>query len=145
MEMEIIEGTLDMLFFLFSCQQFDESGCFFSLKPSLTQGKSSPKISARWGSPFRRSQGTNRQTYSLTDWSFYYRNFDGKEHCALLELELRTFFQQNPKNIYSLAESELPILSTDNQEIINVARLSTSIVRCGYLAQKLAANTLFCF
>ena len=28
---------------------------FFSLKPSLSQGESSLKISARWGSPFRRS------------------------------------------------------------------------------------------
>ena len=44
---------------------------FFSLKPSQSQGESSLKISARWGSPFRRSQGTNkhthRQTHSLTD------------------------------------------------------------------------------
>ena len=28
---------------------------FFSLKPSPSQGESSLKISARWGSPFRRS------------------------------------------------------------------------------------------
>ena len=28
---------------------------FFSLKPSQSQGESSLKISARWGSPFRRS------------------------------------------------------------------------------------------
>ena len=32
-------------------------------------------VSARWGSPFRRSQGTSkqtdRQTHSLTDWCFY--------------------------------------------------------------------------
>ena len=47
---------------------------FFSLKPSLSQGESSLKISARWGSPFWRSQGTNKQTnkhtHSLTDWCF---------------------------------------------------------------------------
>ena len=40
---------------------------FFSLKNSQCQGKSSLKISAHWGSPFRRSQGTNNQTNSLTD------------------------------------------------------------------------------
>ena len=40
---------------------------FFSLKPSQSQGESSLKISARWGSPFRRSQGTSKQTHSLTD------------------------------------------------------------------------------
>ena len=47
---------------------------FFSLKPSPSQGESSLKISGRWGSPFRRSQGTskhpNTQTHSLTDWCF---------------------------------------------------------------------------
>ena len=43
----------------------------FSLKPSLSQGESSLKISARLGSPFRRSQGTNTQTHSLTDKRFY--------------------------------------------------------------------------
>ena len=40
-----------------------------------SQGESSLKISARWGLPFRRSQGTNKQsnieTDSLTDWCFY--------------------------------------------------------------------------
>ena len=41
-------------------------GMFISLKPSLSQGESSLKISARWGSPFRRSQGTNKQTGRLT-------------------------------------------------------------------------------
>ena len=45
---------------------------FFSLKPSQSQGESSLKISARWGSPFRRSQGTNKHTHSLTDWCFDY-------------------------------------------------------------------------
>ena len=39
---------------------------FFSLKPSQSQGESSLKISARWGSPFRRSQGTSKHTNSLT-------------------------------------------------------------------------------
>ena len=43
---------------------------FFSLKPSPSQGESSLKILARWGSPFRRSQGTNKHTHSLTDWCF---------------------------------------------------------------------------
>ena len=32
---------------------------FFSLKPFQFQGESSLKISARWGLPFRRSQGTS--------------------------------------------------------------------------------------
>ena len=44
---------------------------FFSLKHSASQGESSLKISARWDSPLRRSQGTNKQTNkhtnSLTD------------------------------------------------------------------------------
>ena len=39
----------------------------FSLKPSLSQGESSLKISACWGSPFWRSQGTSQHTDSLTD------------------------------------------------------------------------------
>ena len=39
---------------------------FFSLKPFLTQGGSSLKISVRWGSPFWRSQGTSKHTNSLT-------------------------------------------------------------------------------
>ena len=51
----------------------------FSLKHSASHGESSLKISARWVSPFRRSQGTNKQTnkqthtqtHSLTDWRFY--------------------------------------------------------------------------
>ena len=45
---------------------------FFSLKPSPYQRESSLKISARWGSPFRRSWGTSKQTdtHSLTDWCF---------------------------------------------------------------------------
>ena len=38
----------------------------FCLKLSASQGGSSFKISARWGSPFWRSQGTNIQTDSLT-------------------------------------------------------------------------------
>ena len=41
---------------------------FFSLKHFASQGESSLKISARWGSPFRRSQGTNIQTNRLTHW-----------------------------------------------------------------------------
>ena len=40
---------------------------FFSLKPSQSQGKSSLKISARWVTPFWRSQGTDKQTNSLND------------------------------------------------------------------------------
>ena len=47
----------------------------FSLKPSPSHGESSLKISARWGSPFRRSSGTSKQTdrltHWLTDWCFY--------------------------------------------------------------------------
>ena len=47
---------------------------FFSLKPSQSQGESSLKISARWGSSFRRCKGTKKQTdrltHSLTDWCF---------------------------------------------------------------------------
>ena len=41
---------------------------FFSLKPFLSQGESSLKISACWGSPFGGVRGkTNKQTHSLTD------------------------------------------------------------------------------
>ena len=46
---------------------------FFSLKPSPSQGESSLKISARWGSAFPEELGnkqTNRLTHSLTDWCF---------------------------------------------------------------------------
>ena len=39
---------------------------FFSLKPSPYQGESFLKISGRWDSPFRRSQGTSKQTHKLT-------------------------------------------------------------------------------
>ena len=38
----------------------------FSRKPSQCQEESFLKISARWGSPFRRSQGTNKQTNKHT-------------------------------------------------------------------------------
>ena len=40
---------------------------FFSLKPSVSQGKSSLKISAHQIQSFRRSQGTNKETDRLTD------------------------------------------------------------------------------
>ena len=40
---------------------------FFSLKPYPSQGESCLKISARRGSPFRRSSGTSKHTDSLTD------------------------------------------------------------------------------
>ena len=43
--MEII-GGVHALVFLFSCLQFDESGCFFSLKPSPSQGESSLNFSS---------------------------------------------------------------------------------------------------
>ena len=47
----------------------NESRCFFSLKPSLFQGESSLKISARWVRHFGgvREQ-TNKQTHKLTHW-----------------------------------------------------------------------------
>ena len=41
---------------------------FFNLKHPISQGESSLKISARWGSPFRRIYGTNKQTHRLTNW-----------------------------------------------------------------------------
>ena len=74
--MKIIEGALDTLqFFFIFLLTVRRIRMFFSLKPSQSQGESSLKISARWGSPFRKSQGTNKQTntltHSLTDWCFY--------------------------------------------------------------------------
>ena len=66
--MKIIEGALDTLqFFFIFLLTVRRIRMFFSLKPSQSQGESSLKMSARWGSPFRRSQGTNKQTHSLTD------------------------------------------------------------------------------
>ena len=53
------------VFYVFS--EFVYGGlCFFSLKPSP-----SLKISAHQDLPFRRSQGTNKHTDSLTDKCFY--------------------------------------------------------------------------
>ena len=59
--------ALVFLIFLLTVQRIR---MFFSLKPSPYQGESSLKISARWGSPFRMSQGTSKHTDSLTDWCF---------------------------------------------------------------------------
>ena len=73
--MKIIEGSLDMLYFFFIFLiTVRRIRMFFSLKPSQSQGESSLKILARWGSP-RRFRGvreqtnkqTNKQTHSLTD------------------------------------------------------------------------------
>ena len=44
--------TIHAIFLLTTVRRFR---MFFSLKPSLSQGESSLKISGRWGSPFRRS------------------------------------------------------------------------------------------
>ena len=52
---EIIEGALDTLNFFYFLANGLKIPDFFILKPSLSQGKSSLKISARWGLPFRRS------------------------------------------------------------------------------------------
>ena len=66
--MKIIEGALDTLqFFFIFLLTVRRIRMFFSLKPSPFQGESSLKISARQGSPFWRSQGTNKQSNRLTD------------------------------------------------------------------------------
>ena len=62
---QYISGISKTFFYVFS--EFVYGGlCFFSLKPSPSQGESSLKISAHQDSPFRRSQGTNKQTHSPT-------------------------------------------------------------------------------
>ena len=66
-------GLLEYMYTSFFLLTVRRIRMFFSLKPSLSQGESSLKISDCWGSPFRRSQGTSKQTkrHSLTDKRFY--------------------------------------------------------------------------
>ena len=60
-------GLLEYMYTSFFLLTVRRIRMFFSLKHSAFQGESSLKISARWSSPFRRSQGKNKHTNSLTD------------------------------------------------------------------------------
>ena len=66
--MKIIESALDTLkFFFIFLLTIQRIRMFVSLKPSLSQGESSLKISARWGLP-RRFGGVREQTDRQTHW-----------------------------------------------------------------------------
>ena len=85
---------------------------FFSLKPSPCQGESSLKISACWGSPFRRSLGTNKQsnrlTDRLTDWCFDNTHMVNVKYFRKLRYQaLQEALLKKPKKRWSKSEPNL--------------------------------------
>ena len=90
--------TLHFFIFLLTVRRIR---MFFSLKPSASQGESSLKISALWGSPFRRSQGTNIQTNTLTDILLLLQN----DKILSVPLFLSNYLTINNSLIYSSISS----------------------------------------
>ena len=111
--MEIIESALDTLYFFYFLANGSTNPDVFQL-----QGKSSLKISARWGSPFRRSQGTNIQTDRLTDRQALLQSDTLYPKCIYVKISLEVW-QDVIKDV---------IVTVGDREITFTCRLCNKII-----------------